>query len=172
MTEKHKKNLLAIAKDALKTMGRYKVGHGKFVAMPGLKCDALGDELQKHLPQIEKKKRCQVCADGMLFISAVRLFDRFKIDSELVDILGQGFEVQVAPGELLGFLEKKIGANATRLIETAFETGGGFYYDASKPGYHAAVSFGNKYSGATKRLEAILKNIIRNKGEFRPKGAK
>lgn len=64
------------------------------------------------------------------------------------------------------------------MIETAFEGDGGYFYETpyDEGGQHitrapatmAALEWPNKYPDVKKRLIAIMQNIIKNNGTFKP----
>lgn len=95
---------------------------------------------------------CMVCGIGALFLGFVYRVDQAKV----VD--GQEFNSQET---IHAALHGIFPSHMLKQIEAAFE-GDGRY----------AITFGNKwfytYTKAEDRLIAILKNIIRNDGTFRP----
>lgn len=159
-----------LARDARKEIekGRYNVDQGTFVRLPFDFYDDVSAQLQPllHDPQ---QPACTVCADGALFLSAIR----FRNDCTVghADSLDNRL-----PTEL-----KEFSAAQRRLIEIAFEEGCGFYgvergqtgdgdefipTEADKQA--AAWSGEHGLYDDTERLLAILTNIIRNKGTFKP----
>jgi hypothetical protein len=173
MTKLQKQRLLAIAKDVLKNMKYYRIERGAFCELsPPLPKEAEGKQLQKFIPELKKRKQCRVCADGALFLSAVTLYNAFKVDFGLTEPLyltEPPYSAGVDNETLLDFLRTKIGAKQVEYIETAFEQGDGYHdTDYNDPTSKAAGDFGRRYSSSTNRLRAILKNIIKNKGEFKP----
>lgn len=162
-----------IARDALKQLklGKIIAKRGKFVE--GL--FRMGDknpenmELQKVLPDIN----CKVCGLGSLFVSQVRFIDNCKLTDTDIEYGYLEMEDRLKQTKYFS-KEQKV------LIEVAFEGGGGYYQDddyadeynvnkyLSKKKINSAIKFYNTYDGAEERLIAILKNIIKNGGEFVP----
>lgn len=155
-----------------------------------------GDE-NKQLQEVLKGKVCQVCAVGSVFVSAVRLFNRLKCKDAVErfrlnsngTIYGVVNEVGFDEAEV--YLDRFFSDHQIVLMEIAFEKGNGRYcfsassfeyalrsggYDETylRARYHryCALKFGLQYKSNTDRMKAIMKNIIRNKGEFRPPLAK
>ncbi len=114
------------------------------------------------------KKGCEVCALGACFLSSVRLTNKWEFG---------GFEEHWTEPEQVRAVEREVLEEKLHkiftpfqidLIETAFE---GYYCtnlanDRSVIG--RAISFGSKHYSSTNRLRAIMKNIIRNNGMFKP----
>lgn len=170
MTTKAEKRV-AIAKDVIKQLELKKL-----VATPGtyfsisqrvaekLKPTA---QLQKELKKIPK---CEVCALGACFVSAVRKFN---------DLTVQEVELGKYNDELGLYTSSDLGRDGTtdklneffepeqlNRIEQAFEGWDRSVYHNDEYG---TVAFYAKYPNATRRMKAIMQNIIRNKGEFIPK---
>lgn len=110
---------------------------------------------------LKDKGECRVCAKGALFLSAVRKFNSAKVGDVADD---DDFKIAV----------KIFGLKQYDLIEAAFEgwdstkerwDGTEYTGNTSVP---AATAFGDQYDGNTERLVAILKNIIKNDGTFKP----
>jgi hypothetical protein len=130
-----------LAKDVLAQLDKrlYKVKTGDYFN-PYMYANyrALPDEadLKKNLPLVQKK--CEVCADGALFLSLVRKENN----------------VTVEEGWNRKRLEDKIGEQ-TNLIEFAFEQSSMYYPEFAK------------YPPRT-RLRKIMHRIIKNNGIFDP----
>jgi hypothetical protein len=154
-----------IAKDALAQLKAE-----RFIAQAGVYVGAeLFDDLEKRSdfnddaqakPLLLKKETvpCRVCAKGALFLSAVRKYNKATIDDIACDVM------TVA--------ENIFGKKQFDQIEAAFEqweeTKSNNYEDSDGIPAPKAYAFGMKYNDDTERLEAILKNIIKNKGTFKP----
>lgn len=114
---------------------------------------------------------CTVCALGSLMLSLVR----YRNNVTVRDFEQNAFEYdRIHRGN-----EDKTGitkyfTNAQRiLIESAFEKGCGFFRNdrnisIGEKKVARAVKFGEKYEDKTKRLVAIMKNIVTNNGIFKP----
>lgn len=99
-------------------------------------------------------KDCRVCAQGAMLISRARIYNSVALNSS----------ARQTNGEVMGF-------GNTELIECAFECRPIFahtWQSYNSPFVVAAVRFGNQYPDPRKRLRAIMKNVILNKGVFRP----
>lgn len=113
-------------------------------------------DARKYVTQLEQK--CPSCALGNLFLSHIRLFDKVLLEN---DTYGRD--------NITDSLENYFDANQLNLIECAFEGDditGDFNNDDEE--YRAALSYYSKYSDTKKRLRAILINIIKNNGTFKP----
>ena len=64
-------------------------------------------------------------------------------------------------------LEKVFGQRNIGLMETAFETEPmRFAMGLSQVDIEAAIEYGDQYKNDTERLRMIMRNVIRNKGDF------
>ena len=117
---------------------------------------------------------CSACALGSMMISMVRYRDNFSVrDYELgnfnYDSIHYGRPDKTGITELFTPQQQ-------RMIECAFEAGDGFYNysrrakcsDTERKEMHKAIDFGYQYTDTKARLIAIMKNIVKNKGEFVP----
>lgn len=121
------------------------------------------------------EEKCDVCALGSLFMSHIRVFNQIslgQIDSER-DTITQS-------------LHEYFDKEQLDLIETAFERSGAgtyntYYFsdenlsdselnDLDSKGLLAykAIKFGQKYGDSSKRLRAIMLNVVKNDGVFKP----
>jgi hypothetical protein len=116
-----------------------------------------------------KNVKCNVCALGALFVCGVRRFNKITFGE-----LGAFVDVQVNSGPVSGyfkqehleyFLKRYFSESQLALIEIAFEQGeGGFIPSVSSQKELLAKDMfkGN----AKKRMIGIMKNIIKNNGQF------
>lgn len=125
------------------------------------------DKLDKVFDQVFKSRgKCNVCGIGACFVSMVKLGN--SIATKQVGIKGY-----IENGDSIGhydmrrLLDDVFSEDQQSLIECAFEQDSGFGF-APIPDRKAAKSFGQKYKHDSTRLKAIMKNIIKNKGEFIP----
>ncbi len=184
---------VAVAKDVLKSLklSEMEASRGSFVQSKFDVRNMIVDNDSKKTAQ-ELKKVCNVCALGACLLSTVALTNEFNFDERLyssgiIDLSGPVVFKrlnQIFPKEQL------------YLIENAFEFGNGwlsnfdpndssgagtFLTDRSgitfkqamklEPERQRAVRFGLKYpdwNEANERLAAIMRNIVRNKGTFKP----
>lgn len=148
---------VAIARDVLKHLAEMKVGRREYIRgkVQGAKSE---DDVQKHADAITEK--CQVCALGACFISMGRLYNDTPIGSMIPPYWGEG-QLKAIREEILLPLIRYFPISQLREIETAFEQS----VDIGQ-GSPAAKQWGQKYKEDKERLAAIMRNIIRNKGEF------
>lgn len=144
---------ILIAKDVLKAL---KSRHLRATPMTYLSSDALGtwnnpDIFGKQVCELLKQKPCYVCVIGALFVGQVERFNKLKYNGPLYS------------DDIREELTKAFSMKQLEMIEACFE---GWYDDNLK---FDGTPFSNKYPDATKRMEAIMRNIIRNKGTFVPK---
>jgi hypothetical protein len=116
---------------------------------------------------------CDACALGAVFVSAARKFDQRTFHQATVKGEFDSSNRYPNQGGMLRYLKNFFEHKQLKMIENAFELGNGSlaaaYFDKQNTAMNAAVRFGNRYaSSATKRLQAIMKNIIKNKGTFVP----
>ncbi len=155
-----------IAKDVL-----LQIKSKKIVAEAGVyfilktKSQFKGKQLQEVLPRI---KKCEVCALGSLFYSFINKHNDFKIDDEGLDMTS--FHHSDMRSRITMFPIANL-----ELIECAFENRD-VYDSCENRGHYAwkTIIKAKKYRGINlllndeKALIHIMKNIIRNKGTFKP----
>lgn len=121
---------------------------------------------KKIAKKLQKSSTCEVCAKGALFLSTVALHNDFDFGLSNVGGIAVGGRTTVT--RMYGiFTEAQL-----ELIEIAFET----KPNGDEPAMNAydsfarykAAMFGFQYEKDITRLRAILKNIITNKGTFKP----
>lgn len=178
MTNSEKR--VAVAKDVLKQLAARKIKASPGVYLhaelkkgaPGRESDGgdgyseLTGSLQDHLTT--KVKRCEVCALGAAFVSYVRLFNKVNIGDE-TDTYGGAIEGYYSDlgGEINAYrpelqLKRIFSMDQLDLMEAAFEG------ERGPQAYSESFAFYKKYRTPTKRLEGIMRNIIKNKGTFKP----
>lgn len=158
---------VVIAKDALAQLrlNKWSARMGLYVQF-GNGINVANKENAQLCKILPKGGKCEVCARGALFLSAVRKFNDFKV-SQLELAYEQDEVRDIGSYEFrkyeLGFFTRA----QIKLIEAAFEG-----YDFISSSWPKAVQDGCRhfYENFTTqtRLEAILKNIVRNKGTFKP----
>jgi hypothetical protein len=138
----------------------------KFIAESGtyfhLNKDAGNEPVELRNIICEEQTTCNVCAIGGAFASAVRITNNFKMKGH-----GAYFE------DIYKKSEPIFGGKNLTLMETAFEQGVvGYYAKAkiSKSLLEKAESFRSRKKIMTdeKALIAIMQNIIKNNGTFKP----
>lgn len=165
------KQRIAICQDALQQIQK-----GIFIptertyVQDGVFSDLIGEtETQQCL--LTSNTRCQACALGSLFLSGVR-FKNSVSGNELEEYDNYGIK---------NYFNGLFDSSNLSLVECAFEKDEAFAsgayqrvynYDTSKYVIHEitikAIDFGKKYKKPKERLVAILKNMIKNKGVFKP----
>ncbi len=103
---------------------------------------------------IQRKITCTCCAIGAAFLSSIRLANKAVITDGAVESLKESVE------QLGNYFSK----DQIELIEEAFEKGFGYCHTDGRRGR----GFGCSYYDETERALAIFKNIVKNKGEFKP----
>lgn len=177
MTKSEK--IVAIAKDVIKQIHNDKlkyIGGGGYFTTKDLVLP-LDDDAQCHIDKIQSKS-CGVCALGAAFISYIRLYDNVKIrDIARSCNLIESDYLRPSPDVLFKHLVKIFSRSQLNLIEAAFEKRwiGGTraldYYgnEINTPSYAYRAKAINFTTGTPKeRLLAIMRNIIKNKGVFKP----
>lgn len=115
------------------------------------------------------KNPCSVCAIGACFVGLVNMGNKIPVKGFLSTDKLEGWEIGNTD-IMREALRKVFPSVQISLLEMAFEK----YYtlsDNEKPDEESmkmAILFGEKYTTDKKRLIAIMKNIIKNKGEFIP----
>lgn len=150
------KQRVVIAKDVLLRINKKKIKPqtGRFCVLPsGL---ASGEPLQNFMNK--KRGSCYTCAKGGLFMSFVGINNKFNVG----DYLSENID-----SESMKELSKTFTKKQLALIETAFEKA--YYYwnvPLTNSEKQKAIDFCN--GSAKNRLVKICKNIIKNKGAFKP----
>jgi len=114
------------------------------------------------------KKDCKVCALGACFLSSIRLTNKWEFGKFEEHWTGPA-QVRAVEREVL---EEKLHKIFTPfqidLIETAFEEYNCTNRANDRSVIGRAMSFGSKHYDSSSRLRAIMKNIIKNNGTFKP----
>jgi hypothetical protein len=134
------KECVAIAKDALKQIEakRYIAEHGVYLAVEEYEFPFSEVGSGELQPHVKKLKKCKVCAVGALFLSAVRKYNAFDAK-------------ELRGNKWLDSMKNKLREFFTRVevseMEEVFES-----------------NWGNRDETALKK---VLRNVIRNKGNFK-----
>lgn len=115
---------------------------------------------------------CKVCGVGSLIMSAINCGNSVteNEDDPEFGYASNGTLRRLSYdsiGKVSSSLEKYFSKDQIRLIELAFELGGGYFFTEEEIDVRA-VKFGKKYTSAKGRLKAIMENIIANQGKFTP----
>ncbi len=153
-----------IAKDVLAQLRAEKI-----VASQGTYCfldaDIQGTE---ELREEVKGARCEVCALGALFMGDIRKNDKCKGVDVGLGLEPDGFvNHYIDERAMRDRLGKLFSVKQTALIECAFEKGIDPTNSLSENEYATATAFGNRYEDSSERLRVIMRNIIRNDGQFK-----
>jgi len=165
MTKAQKR--VAIAKDVIKQIAarnfRPKGGIYVSLAKPEAGMGDYETTADKAFFNARKRKPCVVCAKGAMVCSTIRLFNKF---SDSIAALEPSVE---------NVLRRNFGKRMGDMIECAFEQWDFDGYDGhennhilGKDAVNRSYAFGLKYRSNTKRIIAIMRNIIANKGTFKP----
>lgn len=131
-----------IAKDVLKQLDLGKIVPTEMTYLDGFhghKYHADAREVVQQMPQ------CEACAKGAIFVAAV-----LRHNDAIVGECAVGF---------VGYLRRWFTAPQLRLIEGAFEDFGTT---------QAASAFYAAHEDPEMRMRAIMRNIIKNNGTFKP----
>ncbi len=176
---------VAVAKDVLKWIKPSKVrsGYGYVVNNKQGSCSILAGKDSKKVAK-KLQKECTVCAKGAMFIALVGMKNFF--DFNLVNYkisVGEFYtdyyrSISLEHDKFIGRLSDVFSRNQLDLIENAFEftpedTYEGGDNDEEKYGTSEqpklnAYKLGAKYKKDITRLKAIMNNMIKNKGTFKP----
>jgi len=160
-----------VAKDVIKQIQSnfYNPEHGTYFQFDIPDEIGVTDKIEKFDKALDSVKRkgghCDVCAIGACFASLVRLGD--KVDTSY--IMGSVIENGDSIGDtfMKGKLRDVFSTQQLSLIECAFERSAG-HGTANIEDREKARDWGyEQSSNDTKRLIAIMKNIIKNKGVFK-----
>ncbi len=112
---------------------------------------------------VNKVKKCSVCALGAIFMSQVSNFGG-------VTFIDGRYAYDVFEDLDRSPLKKYFSVNQLKLIEACFEGLDGIYADyiGKSSDRISAQTYYICHNDATKRMIAIMNNIIRNKGTFVP----
>jgi hypothetical protein len=159
-----------IAKDVLKQLGegRIEATDTKYCRLSAPVFEMAGtdrghSELRSLITNYEKKSpvTCEACAIGSLFMSAVMRHNDCTIKNATWSSL--------ASGVLRDYLSKWFSKSQMWLIESAFQGSPYGTVDHESDLYERCAKIHYKYEYDTdKRLAAIMRNIIRNGGTFKP----
>jgi len=152
---------VAIAKDVLRNLRFLRICRGNYCTGM-LSVHDKTEQIQDHVKEVQMK--CEVCALGACVISAARLFNHLTF-GEASDEGFDGSWFNLHGDDVYRVLRPHFGGERCNLIEHAFEKG---MHGHPKRFREAAAAFGEKYLDHHQRLRAIMLNIVRNQGEFRP----
>lgn len=139
---------IAIAKDAIKQINgkAYRMKRSNWASWEG-------ERIDQQILAADKPPKCECCAMGAALLSSIRLYDECAIDRR-----------HASSNETHIQLEKFFSGSQIALIESSFEDGDGYYIGTTKK----TRLFYARHPNDTKRALAIFRNIVRNKGTFKP----
>lgn len=155
-----KEKRIAVAKDVIRQIkkGKYEPLKGiyaRFYDSEGWVCYTNQTNFQKSLKEANK---CEVCAIGAAVTSLCRLNSNLVCEPES----------EFQPSDLREFLGKVFSKRTICLMENAFEKEYAFEISsASVNARFLARDFGDSFASDEDRLIGIMKNIIKNEGEFK-----
>jgi hypothetical protein len=131
-------------------------------------------DLRDVLPK--RLKRCEVCAKGALLMSCITKFDNVPVEIDMVGSVDKANAMLDGAANYADFgLSNYFNQQQLDLMESAFEgfRAGWFNTHFQEPSYmlKAYLAIDRYYRGyedPESRLVAIMKNLIRNKGTFKP----
>ena len=134
---------------------------GRFVAMVNryFRCEVDG-YADTDVKTATAGKQCHVCALGSLFASTIDRFNSLELPAIKLR-LGTGRD------ETEAYLSKYFSPKQLDIIEAAYE-GEKFGYAATWEEARSAIQNFAHYTDNTHRMVAIMRNIIRNGGTFKP----
>lgn len=162
---KHEK-AVAIAKDVLKQIKAKKIKTTAFDYVVSGYEDCWAENTyegnaQKHINEITST--CHVCALGACMLSYIRKFDGV----DMSDITRLGEEINIDRDYIVSKLKTAFSLRQLDLIELAFQYEDDIFDDMPKD-EREALEFVEGVYDETERLTLIMKNIIKNKGVFKP----
>ena len=117
------------------------------------------------LDESQDKPVCQVCGIGSMLLAYVDKVNAFALYETTTN------ETGTIRTDLVTKLMEITTQEQLDLIEIAFETKSSYIIASTIVSSYkrdAAIKFGDRYKTPTTRLRKIMKNIIRNKGVFKP----
>jgi hypothetical protein len=166
---------IAIAKDALKWIGRAKISRGQYI-FGYAPAECVSGDMQKHNAVV--RKNCQLCLLGAALVAKARLVNAVPMESFFSTEDTRGARPATAWfHECADQLDGIFGKDVCCLMEAAFERASvhcGRLYNNDTPEQYAAkevaaVQFGNLFAAGDRgRAKAIFREIVRQNGTFDP----
>lgn len=161
---------VAIAKDVIKWIAEDKLipKKGTYVGLPS----SLSKDIHEDTPldKVFEKEQCKACALGACFIAMVDLGNNIKIGEYFErDFFCNSYaDEKIKEDDMKSRLKRIFTPTQVNLIECAFEWENIDDWGVISRIQRKAITFGKKYNMSKDRLIAIMKNIIKNKGTFKP----
>lgn len=116
--------------------------------------------------QTGKKKKCNVCAMGALFVCAVERADELKVEdlsnTWVSDESTKKMKVNFEEEDVFEYMDRFFERDQLDAIETAFERGAGGTFHSD-----LAEGFAGYVEDASERMRLIMENIVANNGTFK-----
>lgn len=116
-------------------------------------------------------QECECCALGSMMVSCTLFKNKVKVKELDNGLLDYPTIQNDRSEDIMGF-RGIFSHDQCMLIEIAFEQGDGYFItlESDDPNdiNSRAIKFGKKYRSNKSRLLAIMKNIVKNKGTFKP----
>lgn len=166
---------VAIAKDVIKHLRSEKInttfdhrkiyaGNG-YLAIPIEEAPRKNDVGRQWQSVLRGVETCSVCAKGAVFVATMLRFNNCKVDRPLA---GEDRNGQIGSSEMTRHLRGYFSKQQLDLIESAYEACAVNDTRAEDD----AVAFGQQFASTladrSDRLIAIMQNIIKNNGTFKP----
>ena len=163
LVRRNRKLCVAIAQDVLAQirLKRFKATPGTYVEVQFEEEDddkyaaAMSASFQQYF-KANKKTKCQVCALGAAFVSLVNIENKCSVENMMYNLK-----------DLFERLERHFGQLNMGLMECAFERSSSNSRSYEYELIDMAVKWGSQYDDDTERLQAIMRNVIRNNGDFK-----
>lgn len=150
-----------IAKDVILriSLGKIKPKTRVFCRLPNIFKGEENYDLKSFV--LSKTRSCEACAKGGLFMSFVGINNNFTRQGHYLS--------SCMDSDSMKALSTIFSKKQLAMIETAFEKTTSFgTSDTSSYEDDKSEAFGAKYDSPKKRLKAIMQNIVKNKGTFKP----
>jgi len=105
-----------------------------------------------------------VCGIGALFMAHVMRFDRFQVSGHCIYNSDECHRLSVGSNDIHRHLRGVFSTRTLAEVENAYESSAGCDCSACKKS--ELVAWARAYPSRTKRMVAIMENIVRNNGEF------
>ena len=159
---------VAIAKDVLA-----QIAAGKYVAEAGVYVETqipvTQQDSDKQVCDLIEGKECHVCALGSVFVSAVKFADKLTVGDveEFPYVYDEDDPVNLNPFQS-GYLTQFFSRGQLGLMECCFERGPAGDFSGAVDDMELPEQWGSSFEDDRDRLVAIMENVVRNGGTFKP----
>lgn len=172
MVRRNRALCVKVAKDVIAQLNaeRYRATTGKYVEVDTSElpkdlifADGYLDGSFKDLFKKQKEVTCEVCALGSAFVSLVNVQNACSVEEMTDDIQRENF--------MFERLAEVFGPKNMALMESAFENVMSYSEtwddeNLQNVWLRQAMEWGQQYADSEDRLRAIMRNVIRNGGDF------